>query len=108
MVVFVGDDWSEDHHDVAVCGDDGELITVKRLSEGAGGLGAFHELVGSHVEDPAEVLVGIETDRGLWAQALIAAGYRVYVLNPLGVSNYRKQHSLAGAKSDRSCSSMPR
>jgi hypothetical protein len=28
--------------------------------------------------DPAQVTVGIETDRGLLVEALVAAGYRVY------------------------------
>ena len=46
------------------------------------------------------MLVGIETDRGLWVQALLAAGYRVFVVNPLTVSRYRQLHHLSGAKSD--------
>jgi hypothetical protein len=36
-----------------------------------------------------QVLVGIETDRGPWVQALIAAGYRVYPVNPLQAARYR-------------------
>jgi len=35
------------------------------------------------------VVVGIETDRGLWVHALTAVGYRVYAINPLAVSRYR-------------------
>ena len=54
-----------------------------------------------HVSDAGEVVVGIETDRGLWVAALIAAGYRVYAINPMAVSRYRDRHSLGGAKSDR-------
>ena len=49
---------------------------------------------------PAEVVVGIETDRGPWVQALIAAGYQVYAINPLQVARYRERHSVSGAKSD--------
>ena len=33
-----------------------------------------------------EVIVGIETDRGLWVTALVAAGYQVYAINPLAAS----------------------
>jgi transposase len=47
------------------------------------------------------VLVGIETDRGPWVQALAAAGYTMYAVNPLQVSRYRERHGTAGAKSDR-------
>ena len=45
-------------------------------------------------------MVGIETDRGPWVQALIAAGYQVYAINPLRVARYRERHGVSGAKSD--------
>ena len=44
------------------------------------------------------MLVGIETDRGPWVQALIASGYTVYAVNPLQVARYRERHGTAGAK----------
>jgi transposase len=46
------------------------------------------------------VKVGIETDRGAWVQALIAAGYQVFAINPMSVARYRERHSTSGAKSD--------
>src|SRR3954454_20612391 len=45
-------------------------------------------------------MVGIETERGLWLQALIAAGYQVFAINPLSAARYRERHSTSGAKSD--------
>ncbi len=45
-------------------------------------------------------MIGIETERGPWVQALLAAGYQVYAINPLSVSRYRDRHNVAGAKSD--------
>ena len=44
--------------------------------------------------------IGIETDRGPWVQALLAAGYQVYAINPMSVARYRERHSTSGAKSD--------
>ena len=44
--------------------------------------------------------VGIETDRGLFVAALVAAGYQVYAVNPMSTSRYRDRHSASGAKSD--------
>ena len=58
-------------------------------------------MVAEHASDPREAVVGIETDRGLWVGALVAAGYLVYAINPMAVSRYRDRHSLGGAKSDR-------
>ncbi|MGH8881089.1 MAG: IS110 family transposase, partial [Stackebrandtia sp.] len=48
----------------------------------------------------ARVHVGIETDRGAWVAALVAAGYRVFAINPMSVARYRERHSTSGAKSD--------
>jgi len=66
----------------------------------------LHELVAAHADDPAEVIVGIETDRGLWVTALVAAGYQVYAINPLAASRYRDRHNVAGAKSDKGDAKM--
>jgi hypothetical protein len=56
--------------------------------------------IADHVDEPGDVVIGIETDRGLWVQALSAAGYRVYAVNPLAVAHYRDRHQVSGAKSD--------
>ena len=100
MKVFVGDDWAVAHHDVHVMNEAGDKLAAKRLPEGLDGIARFHALIAEHATEPGEVFVGIETERGMWVQALIAAGYRVYAINPLSVSRYRDRHSLAGAKSD--------
>ncbi len=79
---------------------DGARLAVRRLPEGLAGIRGFHELVAAHAEDPAQVVVGIETDRGLWVEALSAAGYQVFAVNPLAVARYRDRHQVSGAKSD--------
>ena len=100
MTVFVGDDWAEAHHDVHLMNEAADRLAARRLPEGLDGIAGLHAMVAEHVDDPSEVIVGIETERGLWVQALIAAGYRVYAINPLSVSRYRDRHNVAGAKSD--------
>ena len=99
-MIFVGDDWAEDHHDVYVMDADGARLASRRLPEGLPGIGGFHELVAGHAEEPSQVVIGIETDRGLWVAALSAAGYQVYAVNPLAVAHYRDRHHVSGAKSD--------
>jgi Transposase/Transposase IS116/IS110/IS902 family len=98
--IFVGDDWAEDHHDVHLMDGDGRKLAARRLPEGLEGIRAFHELVAAYIDDPSEVIVGIETDRGLWVTALVATGYEVYAINPFAASRYRDRHSVAGTKSD--------
>jgi transposase len=99
-VLFVGLDWAEEHHDVVVMDELGGVAARQRVPEGLAGLTVLHELLAAQVQDPAEVVVGTETDRGLFVGALVAAGYRVYAVNPLAVSRYRDRHVVSGAKSD--------
>jgi hypothetical protein len=103
MRLFVGDDWAEDHHDVEVMDEAGKVLAKRRLPEGVGGIAQLHELIGRHLPEDAadaEVVAGIETDRGPWVVALIAAGYTVFPVNPLQASRYRERHGVSGAKSD--------
>jgi transposase len=100
-VIFVGIDWAERHHDVCLLDPDGQLLVAARLAEGVEGVGRLHALLGEHADEPAEVIVGIETDRGLLVGALLAAGYQVYAVNPLAASRYRERHTTSRAKSDR-------
>jgi transposase len=102
-VAFVGDDWAEDHHDVELVDEAGRRLAKARLGEGVQGITRLHELVAAHVPEdaePGQVVVGIETDRGPWVQALLASGYQVYAINPMQAARYRERHSTSGAKSD--------
>lgn len=99
-MIFAGVDWSEAHHDVLLVDAEGRRLGGGRLPEGAGGIARFHELAARHAQDPGEVVIGIETDRGLFVAALVAAGYQVFAVNPLSTSRYRDRHSVSGAKSD--------
>jgi transposase len=103
-VLFVGDDWAEDHHDVEVQDETGRRLARARLPEGVAGVARLHELIGPQLPEeagPDEVAIGIETDKGPWVQALVAAGYAVYAVNPRQVARYRDRHGTSGAKSDQ-------
>ena len=100
-MIFVGDDWSEDHHDIEVQDEAGRRLVRRRLPEGAAGIAQLHGLIAEHSDDPSEVALGIETDRGLWVAALVAAGYQVFAINPKAVTRYRDRYGGgSGAKSD--------
>ena len=110
-MLFVGDDWAEDHHDVEIQDETGRRLARARLPEGIEGISRLHALLAEYVPeewaDPEtgmvghRVQVGIETGRGPWVAALLAAGYRVYEINPMSAARYRERHSTSGAKSDR-------
>jgi hypothetical protein len=111
LVLFVGDDWAEDHHDVEILDSDGKRLGRARLPEGMAGMIRLHEMIAEHLDDgdldpetgmlaPGRVVVGIETDRGSWVAALLAAGYQVFAINPMSAARYRERHTTSGAKSD--------
>src|SRR6478752_1271412 len=99
-MIFVGVDWAEAHHDVFIEDEAGGRLARARIPEGVEGVARVHELVGAQASEAGEVVVGIETDRGLFVAALVAAGYQVYAVNPFSVSRYRDRHGSSGAKSD--------
>ena len=102
-MLFVGGDWAEAHHDVELMDATGRRPAKARLPEGVAGMARLHAMIGEQLGDDAdgtEVTIGIETDRGPWVQALIAAGYTVFAVNPLSVARYRERHGVSGAKSD--------
>ena len=105
-MIHLGLDWAEDHHDVALMDDEGAVLGERRVGNSMEGVGLIHELVGEHESDPSQVMVGIESVHGLVPQALIAAGYAVYEINPMASSRYRDRHHLSGAKSDRGDAKM--
>jgi transposase len=99
----VGDDWSEGYHDVELMDATGRRLAKARLPVEVVGMARLHAMIGEALGEDAEVAevaVGIETDRGPWVAALVAAGYTVYGINPLQVARYRERHSVSGAKSD--------
>ncbi|GAA3796294.1 MULTISPECIES: IS110 family transposase [Streptomyces] len=103
-MLLIGDDWAEDHHDVEVQDEAGRKLAATRLPEGVEGIAKLHELLAKHGGgdlDAAEVVVGIETDRGSWVQALIASGYQVYAINPRQVARFKERYASSGAKSDK-------
>ena len=102
-MLLVGDDWAEDHHDVEVQDEAGRRLGKARVGEGVIGIARLHELIARFAgedTEPGQVVIGIETDRGPWVAALVAAGYSVFAINPRQVARYRERHGMSGAKSD--------
>lgn len=100
MEIFVGIDWAEAYNDICVLDASGAILAKRRIAEGLEGVGQLHALLADHAAQPNQVVIGIETDRGLLVGALLAAGYQVYAINPLAASRYRDRHATSGAKSD--------
>lgn len=99
-MLFVGIDWAEDHHDICILDESGDVLRRRRIEDGLSGLETLQALLAEFAADPTQVIVGIETDRGLLVRGLLASDYEVYAINPKAVSRYRDRHAVSGAKSD--------
>ncbi|MEV4713963.1 IS110 family transposase [Micromonospora sp. NPDC049374] len=109
-MLFVGDDWAEDHHDIEIVNEQGRRLARRRLSEGLDGVTRLHALIAGVMpkewaelpasDAAARVKIGIETERGAWVASLVAAGYEVFAINPMSTARYRERHSTSKAKSD--------
>jgi transposase len=101
MAITCGIDWAENHHDVALVDQTGQLVAKRRISDNAEGYLQLLQLlveVGDTAQDP--IPVAIETARGLLISCLRATGRAVYSINPMAVARYRERHRVARAKSD--------
>src|SRR6185369_9323986 len=110
-MLFVGDDWAEDHHDAGIVAGDGRRLARRRLPERLlAGCPQRHALIAGYLpgqwadlppgEAARRVKTGTGTGRGPWARALVAAGYEVFPASPVPVGRYRDRHCSSGAESD--------
>jgi len=105
-MIFVGLDWSEGHHDVALMDPHGAVLREFRIDDSLGGINRLHAIIAEQAGDDDDVVVGIETAHGLVPRGLVAAGYAMYDINPLAASRYRDRHHVSGAKSDKADAKM--
>jgi hypothetical protein len=102
-MIFVGIDCAEEHHDVCVLNSEGRGLGRRRIPDTLAGGEELHALVGGHAgedDEPDQVVMGIEKDRGLIVTDLVTSGYQVFAVNPLAAARYHERHHVTGAKSD--------
>jgi 2-keto-3-deoxy-galactonokinase len=93
---FLGIDWGEHHHDLCLLDQDGQVLAARRIADGLAGAGELHQLVAAHAEQPGQVAVGIETDRGLLVAALLAAVTRSMRSTPRSSATIAAATAAAG------------
>lgn len=100
-MLYVGIDWADDHHDVCVTDDTAATLAEFQIAHSAEGFATLHAAIAQQQSDPNQVLVALETSRGLLVYDLLCQGYQVYAINPKAVNRYKDRHVLSSAKDDR-------
>ena len=98
-MLFCGIDWSDQTLEYHLRhAERGELVkgTVAASVAGLADLYATLEL---HTR-PEEIGVAIETCHGVWIQALLDRGYKIYPVSPKAADNFRKALNDSGVKTD--------
>lgn len=95
---YVGLDWADTHHDVAVLDEAGKQVGARRFSHSQEGLNDLKQFLWSFTSRAEELACIIETDHGLLITFLLSTGIAVYPVNPKTINGLRK---VAGAKTDR-------
>ncbi|MFI6360777.1 IS110 family transposase [Streptomyces sp. NPDC050743] len=101
MTITCGIDWAENHHDVALVDEAGQLVAKRHINDDAEGYRQLLNLLAEAGDSPQDPIpVAVETARGLLFACLRATGRKVYSINPMAVARYRERHRVARAKSD--------
>ena len=94
---FAGIDWADDHHDVAVVDEAGQLVGSKRVSHSPDGIAELRVFLLGIAGGPDQVSCFVETNHGLLVAALLEMGFPIYPVNPKTVDRHRRP---SGAKTD--------
>lgn len=95
---YVGLDWADTHHDVAVLNESGKNVGARRFSHSHEGLHELKQFLLSFTSRPEELVCVLETTHGLLITFLLEASIPVYPVNPKTINGLRK---VAGAKTDQ-------
>lgn len=93
---FAGLDWARSHHDLVLIDRHGQVQQHLRFEHTLAGWQQVRELVQRHPELP----VAVETSQGTVVEHLVAAGLRVYPVNPKAAERYRERQAPSGVKDD--------
>ena len=97
---YVGIDWADQKHDVCVVDEKGERVVNFTIPHTAQGLSKLHHRLSMITPNRDDLLLALETDKGLVVSFLLDLGYTVYPINPKVVSHYRDRYRTSGPKSD--------
>ncbi|MGW2651978.1 IS110 family transposase [Streptomyces sp. NPDC001393] len=100
-MIYCGIDWAEQHHDVALVDDTGQLLAKRRISDDAAGYRLLLDLLAEYGDTEGNPIpVAIETSRGLLVAVLRTGKRQIFAVNPMAASRYRDRHSVSRKKSD--------
>ena len=96
---YAGIDWADQHHDVVVLDESGQIMASKRVEHSRAGLEMLVRFL-EGMSSPSrkeQIACLVETNHGLLIASLLEAGFPVYPVNPKIIDRRRVP---SGAKTD--------
>ncbi len=100
MGITCGVDWADDHHNVVVMNDQGQVVAGRRIGTGVEGYAALLSLIADHGGSSAETPVALETDKNLLVLAFAVRWIHDLPDQSPSGCRYRERQCQAGKKSD--------
>lgn len=100
-MIYVGIDWSSQYNDICILGQKEEKVKEFRIEINDAGFQYLLEQLRHLSRDKSKIVIGIETDKNILADYLLAHGYTVYSLNPLKVNRFKERYSVSAKKDDK-------
>jgi Transposase len=102
IVRYVGIDWGNAEHAICVIDAAGRRGDERRVAHTADAVQAVMDrILAEAAMAPAQIAIAIETPRGALIDACLAAGFRVFAVNPKQLDRFRDRDTVTGAKDDR-------
>jgi len=100
MKTYIGIDWSSTHDDVCILNEKEEVVNKFRIEITNQGFQKLIDVIANINPTKDEIFIGIETDKNVLADYLLALGYQVYGLNPFCVNRFKDRYSVSSKKDD--------
>lgn len=100
MILLIGIDWSQDHHDVCIMNEAGAIIVRFEISHSPEGFAKLEKNIDKLDVPPANCLVALETAHNLLIDFLWSRGYTVFIVAPSVTRSSRGRYGSSGAHTD--------
>ncbi|MCP4536615.1 MAG: IS110 family transposase [Chloroflexi bacterium] len=100
MILLIGIDWSQNHHDVCIMNEAGAVIIRFRISHSPEGFAKLEKNINKLDVPPANCLIALETANNLLIDFLWSRGYTVFIVAPSVTKSSRGRYHSSGAHTD--------
>lgn len=97
---YVGIDWADQKHHVFIVDEEGREIEVLVIPHDYKGLSRLRDSLRKLAAPKDQILIALETSKGLLVDFLLQEGFTLYPINPKAVDRYRDRYRASQAKSD--------